>query len=172
MPTVLVNGSEGIGTCWSSYIPNYNPRDIIANIRHLLSGDAMDPMDPWYKWFKGTVEKTAAKEEGNSYTICGTIEEVNETTLRITELPIRRWTQDYKEFLESFSSSNKECKDPFIEVNLLKSLRIMLSTTMWIRFYLVSHDKIMLAASICDVNFSLFLCPTAMETEVPKVPAK
>ena len=130
MPTVLVNGSEGIGTCWSSYVPNYNPRDIIANIRCLLNGDAMEPMDPWYKWFKGTIEKTAAMEEGNSYTICGTIEEVNETTLRITELPICRWTQDYKEFLESISSSNKECKDTFIEVNLLKSLRIMLSTTM------------------------------------------
>ncbi|KAM3733934.1 hypothetical protein ACB098_11G175300 [Castanea mollissima] len=115
IPTVLVNGSEGIGTGWSSYVPNYNPRDIIANVRRLLNGDAMEPMDPWYKWFKGTIEKTAAKEGGNSYTICGTIEEVNETTLRITELPIRRWTQDYKEFLESVSSSNKECKDPFIE---------------------------------------------------------
>ena len=52
------------------------------------------------------------------------------TKLWITELTIRRWTQDYKEFLEFTSSSNKECKDPFIEVNLLKSLRIMLSTTM------------------------------------------
>ena len=27
--------------------------------------------------------------------------QVNETTLEITELPIRRWTQDYKEFLET-----------------------------------------------------------------------
>nr|POE91802.1 dna topoisomerase 2 [Quercus suber] len=115
IPMVLVNGSEGIGTGWSSYVPNYNPRDIIANIRCLLNGDTMDPMDPWYKWFKGTIEKTAAKEGGNSYTICGTIEEVNETTLRITKLPICRWTQDYKEFLECISSSNKECKDPFIE---------------------------------------------------------
>ncbi|KAK7826200.1 dna topoisomerase 2 [Quercus suber] len=75
IPMVLVNGSEGIGTGWSSYVPNYNPRDIIANIRCLLNGDTMDPMDPWYKWFKGTIEKTAAKEGGNSYTICGTIEE-------------------------------------------------------------------------------------------------
>ncbi|PPR98423.1 hypothetical protein GOBAR_AA22235 [Gossypium barbadense] len=31
IPMVLVNGSEGIGTGWSSYIPNYNPRDIVAN---------------------------------------------------------------------------------------------------------------------------------------------
>ncbi|KAK7826207.1 dna topoisomerase 2 [Quercus suber] len=75
IPTVLVNGSEGIGTGWSSYVPNYNPRDIIANVRRLLNGEAMEPMDPWYKWFKGTIEKTAAKEGGNSYTICGTIEE-------------------------------------------------------------------------------------------------
>ena len=28
------------------------------------------------------------------------------------------------------------------------------------------------SVSICEVNFSLFLCPTAIETEVPKVTAK
>nr|POE85727.1 dna topoisomerase 2 [Quercus suber] len=90
-------------------------RQSIEPTWRLLNGDAMEPMDPWYKWFKGTIEKTAAKEGGNSYTICGTIELVHDMTLRITELPICRWTQDYKEFLESISSSNKECKDPFIE---------------------------------------------------------
>lgn len=33
IPTVLVNGSEGIGTGWSSFIPNYNPKDIISNLK-------------------------------------------------------------------------------------------------------------------------------------------
>ncbi len=33
IPTVLVNGAEGIGTGWSTSIPNYNPRDIVANLR-------------------------------------------------------------------------------------------------------------------------------------------
>lgn len=33
IPTVLVNGSEGIGTGWSSFIPNFNPRDIIENLK-------------------------------------------------------------------------------------------------------------------------------------------
>ncbi|KAM1369168.1 hypothetical protein ACFX2F_039790 [Malus domestica] len=114
IPTVLVNGSEGIGTGWSSYIPNYNPRDIVANVRRLLDGDAMVPMDPWYRGFTGTIEKTV-KESGVSYTACGIIEEVSETSLRISELPIRRWTQDYKEFLESISEGNDKAKDPFIE---------------------------------------------------------
>ncbi|KAL9420945.1 hypothetical protein AB3S75_038503 [Citrus x aurantiifolia] len=106
IPTVLVNGSEGIGTGWSSYIPNYNPRDIVANVRRLLNGEMMEPMHPWYRGFRGTIEKTASKEAGVTYTVTGIIEEVNETTLRIKELPIRRWTQDYREFLESIIDQN------------------------------------------------------------------
>lgn len=121
IPTVLVNGSEGIGTGWSSYIPNYNTRDIVANVRRLLNGEAMVPMDPWYRGFSGTIEKTV-KESGVSYTVCGVIEEGNETTVRISELPIRRWTQDYKEFLESISQGNDKAKDPFIEVRSPKTL--------------------------------------------------
>jgi DNA topoisomerase-2 len=28
----LINGSEGIGTGWSSFIPNHNPRELVDNI--------------------------------------------------------------------------------------------------------------------------------------------
>ncbi|XP_039067407.1 DNA topoisomerase 2-like [Hibiscus syriacus] len=108
---VLVNGSEGIGTGWSFYIPNYNPRDMVANVRRLLNDEHMEPMHPWYRGFKGTIEQTASKEFGVTYTITGTIEEVNETTLKIKELTIRRSTQEYKEFLESIITSN----DSFIK---------------------------------------------------------
>lgn len=114
---VLVNGSEGIGTGWSSYVPNYNPLDIIANIRHMLNDEPVEPMQPWYKGFIGSIEKTATKEACCTYTVSGIIEEVDDTTLRITELPIRKWTQDYKEYLESVSAENDKSKDPFIEVH-------------------------------------------------------
>ncbi len=49
LPLVLLNGAEGIGTGWSTSIPNYNPRDVVANIRALLDGREMTPMQPWYK---------------------------------------------------------------------------------------------------------------------------
>jgi len=52
IPMVLVNGSEGIGTGWSTYIPNYNPRDIDANLRRLLNEESTVPMHPWYMGFK------------------------------------------------------------------------------------------------------------------------
>ncbi|KAL1223306.1 DNA topoisomerase 2 [Cardamine amara subsp. amara] len=99
IPTVLVNGSEGIGTGWSTFIPNYNPREIVANIRRLLNGESMVPMDPWYRGFKGTIEKAASKEGGCTYTATGLYEEVDDTCIRITELPVRKWTDDYKEFV-------------------------------------------------------------------------
>ncbi|XP_068651823.1 DNA topoisomerase 2-like [Aristolochia californica] len=111
IPTVLVNGSEGIGTGWSTYIPNYNPRDIVANVKRLLSGESMVPMHPWYKGFKGMIEKSTSKE---SYTISGIIEEVDETALRITELPIRRWTDEYDTFLKASVIGSDKTKDPFI----------------------------------------------------------
>ena len=52
IPLVLVNGSEGIGTGWSTFVPNYNPRDIVSNIHRLLDGEPVEPMDPWYKRFQ------------------------------------------------------------------------------------------------------------------------
>lgn len=49
IPTVLVNGAEGIGTGWSTKVPNYNPRDIIVNIQRLIRGEEQKPLIPWYR---------------------------------------------------------------------------------------------------------------------------
>jgi DNA topoisomerase-2 len=57
VPMVLVNGTEGIGTGFSSFVPPYNPEDITANIRRVLAGESMTPMTPWFRGFKGTVKK-------------------------------------------------------------------------------------------------------------------
>ncbi|KAM7530082.1 hypothetical protein LguiB_033492 [Lonicera macranthoides] len=115
IPMVLVNGCEGIGTGWSTNIPNYNPRDVIANVKRLLNDEAMVPMEPWYKGFKGTIEKTETDKGGTSYTISGIIEEVNKTTLRIRELPIKKQTQEYKEFLDSLIKRVGRIKDLVIK---------------------------------------------------------
>ncbi|KAL6911837.1 hypothetical protein ACP4OV_000642 [Aristida adscensionis] len=116
LPMVLVNGSEGIGTGWSTYIPNYNPRDIVANLRRLLNDESPEPMHPWYRGFKGSIEKTSIKTGGVTYTVTGIIEVVDNTRLRITELPIRRWTMEFKEFLGDLAPDDKnKDKIAFIE---------------------------------------------------------
>ena len=116
LPMVLVNGSEGIGTGWSSSIPNYSPVDVVANLRRLMGGEEQVPMTPWYNGFKGTIQLSAAKEGGQSFTITGKIEQTSDTVLQITELPIRKWTQDYKEFLEAQMVSTEKQREALIKV--------------------------------------------------------
>jgi DNA topoisomerase-2 len=60
--------------------------------------------------WQGSIEKTI-KATGVSYNITGIIEAVTETKLSITELPIRRWTGDYKDFLESMCPESGKEKD-------------------------------------------------------------
>lgn len=47
----LVNGAEGIGTGWSTFIPSHNPRDIVENVKRMLRGESYEGMHPWYKGF-------------------------------------------------------------------------------------------------------------------------
>ncbi|CAN8003376.1 unnamed protein product, partial [Ixodes hexagonus] len=93
LPMVLVNGAEGIGTGWSTKIPNYNPREILQNLRRMIAGDEPKPMKPWFKNFKGTVEQV----EEQRFVLSGEVALLSSTSFEITELPVRMWTQTYKE---------------------------------------------------------------------------
>ena len=53
LPMVLVNGAEGIGTGWSTSIPNYNPRHVAANLQRYLAGQPLEPMQPWCASYSG-----------------------------------------------------------------------------------------------------------------------
>lgn len=93
IPMVLINGAEGIGTGWSCKIPNFDVREVVNNIRRMLDEEEPLPMLPSYKNFKGTIEELAS----NQYVISGEVAILNSTTIEISELPIRTWTQTYKE---------------------------------------------------------------------------
>ena len=94
IPMVLVNGSEGIGTGFSCYVPPFNPRDIKDNIGRILDGKQVVPMRPWFKGFKGKVHK-----EDDTWMMEG-VWNWKGMNIVVTELPPGRWTQDYKEYLE------------------------------------------------------------------------
>ncbi|XP_075732386.1 DNA topoisomerase 2-alpha [Rhipicephalus microplus] len=93
LPMVLVNGAEGIGTGWSTKIPNHNPRDIVANLRRMISGDEPNILKPWFKNFRGSIDQV----EEQRFIVSGEVAVLNSTSIEITELPVRVWTQTYKE---------------------------------------------------------------------------
>jgi DNA topoisomerase-2 len=121
IPMILVNGSKGIGTGFSTDVIPHNPLQIIAYIRAMLTGvSAADRpvIEPYFKGFKGTIKNIASSATSGApaasaasgapaasaasakYLIKGTYEIVADRKVRITELPIGTWTDDYKEFLE------------------------------------------------------------------------
>ena len=111
IPMILVNGTQGIGTGFSTFVPCYNPKDLIKNVRKILNNKSPDILTPWYKGFTGTIKKEIIKDrngnikdnDGEKYKTFGIYENLDKTTMRITELPIGVWTDDYFKFLDSIT---------------------------------------------------------------------
>ncbi|VDD80575.1 unnamed protein product [Mesocestoides corti] len=93
IPMVLINGAEGIGTGWSTKVPNYDTAEVIANIRRMLDGVDPLPMLPSYRGYRGKIVEVGE----NRYILFGEIAVLDDQTVEITELPVRVWTQSYKE---------------------------------------------------------------------------
>ena len=106
VPMILVNGANGIGTGWSSTIPNYNPHEIVDNLKKRMETDTKDSMarmEPWFRSWTGTTEKMSA----DRYKFTGTITQTGDNEVQVTELPIRMWTQDFKNWLEEVIKGEK-----------------------------------------------------------------
>ena len=97
IPMVLVNGAEGIGTGFSTSVPRYDPEDLRANVERYLRSEPMKPMVPWYRGFTGAVTPDG---DSSSFKIRGRFVAVGDREIRIEELPVGTWTQQYKEWLE------------------------------------------------------------------------
>ena len=154
IPMALVNGCDGIGTGWSTSIPHYNPRDIIAAIRALLAGkgatasasasasaassDAsneanasngagLPPIHPWYRGWTG--ELTLDPRTKGYRMSCPWKYTSTPGQIEITELPLGVWTEDYKEFLEGLLVPSEKRKEPLIrdykELHFGESIRFV-----------------------------------------------
>ena len=105
LPLLLINGADGIGTGWSTAVPGYNPRDVLAAVRAALDGAPLPAMHPWFRGFTGTVtalppdETKASVGKGVVYAVDGVAEVLGDGRVLITELPAGTWTADYRETL-------------------------------------------------------------------------
>jgi DNA topoisomerase-2 len=112
LPMVLVNGSRGIGTGFSTDVVSYNPRQIVAYLKAAISEPGVDAappspdalaaacaIEPYFEGFRGAVLRC---EDPTKYIIKGVYEAVpgDADKIRITELPVGTWTEDYKALLE------------------------------------------------------------------------
>uniref|UniRef100_A0A6C0JPF6 DNA topoisomerase (ATP-hydrolyzing) n=1 Tax=viral metagenome TaxID=1070528 RepID=A0A6C0JPF6_9ZZZZ len=104
IPTVLINGSNGIATGFSSNVPMYDPLLIVENVKNMIENKPLITMFPWYRGFKGDYFI------GTQIIMTGRINIVksvkNIIFLEIIELPLKYSIQKYKEYLIEMVESN------------------------------------------------------------------
>jgi DNA topoisomerase-2 len=97
IPMILVNGSKGIGTGFSTDIMCYNPLQIIDYLNNkLLTIENDVEFVPYYEGFNGQISKIS----DDKFLIKGLYEKTSVDKIRVTELPVGYWTEDFKELIE------------------------------------------------------------------------
>lgn len=153
IPMVLVNGTEGIGTGWSTNIPCFNPRELVESLKCKLKGEEFKDIDPWFKGFSGEI----IKNPKGGYIINGRCEANDEDGLiDITELPIQKWTKDYKTFLEDLASSEKGEIEEIKEYHTNNRVHFNIKPTNYQNFVADLEKKLKLQSSIQITNMVLF----------------
>ena len=109
IPMQLVNGGKGIGTGFSTDIMNYNPLTLIDYVKDVLSDQKSTntALVPYYAGFKGQVLPLSYSK----YLIKGVYHILSDKQVRITELPIGTWTDDYKKFIEELIDTKPSAVD-------------------------------------------------------------
>lgn len=120
LPMILVNGTKGIGTGFSTDIPCFHPVQLIDYIQHkLVDKTYTRDFVPFYQGFQGTIEKDGDRRfitKGN-YTI-------DKQVITITELPIGVWNEDYILHLEKCMDILKDYKDQSTDKNVYFKLTL------------------------------------------------
>ncbi len=153
LPLVLINGCQGIGTGFSTNIPNYNPKDLRDNIIRYLKKETLQPIHPWYKGFTGTIEQATE----TSYKVRGVYEVRKKGEVIVTELPVGMWTQDYKGWLEDQIASPKSGKATVVNyenhsTECTVKFRILLTDDASV----IDHKMLNLESTINTSNMHLF----------------
>lgn len=107
VPLILINGTEGIGTGWSTKVANRRVEDVIDTVRRAIDKDAdkstdKDSLILYYQDFRGKIDRITENQfssTGIAHWCRQERKNSAQVTLEILELPVGIWTTKYKEKL-------------------------------------------------------------------------
>lgn len=110
IPMLLVNGSEGTGTGWSTSIPKHDPFQLIRCLRNMIAGTVPEVLMPFYRNFRGEVLACARA----LFVTIGRVAIIEREKIEISELPIGTYTMSYKENVLEHLRRGSETMKPVI----------------------------------------------------------
>ena len=108
VPLLVINGSIGIGTGFSTDIPPHDPEEVVGLLNDRLDGrrETLDniALRPWWLGFKGAIHQVS-----DGVWLTKGIYTLNDEKkcVTVTELPIGTWTHDYKAFLDEMCTNTE-----------------------------------------------------------------
>ena len=105
IPTVLINGSQGISVGFTSNVLNRDIKGIVDACIDILKGKEPRDVKPSLNEFTG--EFTRDPENHRRWLIRGKFQRVNTSTIRITELPPSLTYEKYEEILDDLCDKKK-----------------------------------------------------------------
>lgn len=106
VPMILVNGGKGIGTGFSTDILCYHVNHIIKYLKNkLYPSEGLEKINffPYYRDFQGTYERVDDKK----FITKGRYTKLTDKKVKVTELPVGFWTEDFKQHIESLMVVNE-----------------------------------------------------------------
>ena len=107
-----MNGTDGIGTGYSTQLPCYSVEDITNKIMSKLLGKTQnneEELVPFYRGFKGTITKDS--NNNTTYVSHGCYYTSNKDTLVITELPVGKGALSFKQYKEFILTKMTDYED-------------------------------------------------------------
>ena len=167
IPYILVNGSVGIGTGFSTTVLPHDVEDLVKYIKDKLDGKAPQKLIPKVRQYRGTIKETEPKKyisEGY-FSTCD-----DNNTVLVTELPYGMFVENYKNYLEKScydkSADKKTQRSQFIEYYNNYSTKIKVKFELFFtkaeyeKFKKKSHDDQMkilkLTSNMSETNMYLF----------------
>lgn len=115
IPMTLVNGVCGIANGFSTFIPQYNPLDIINCIEAKLTNGttSVASLTPWYRNHNGSIEiivEDTADQKVLAMQSYGCYEELKNNKVTVTELPVGTFGDSYRKKLTEWRENSTKVR--------------------------------------------------------------
>lgn len=147
LPMMLVNGAQGTGTGHACLIMLYHPEQVRDAVVKALDKKKLKAgaLVPYFKDFRGTVVRNP---ETGQVVVTGKLEVINSTLIKITELPVGTYLDQYKDhlikledagFIADFEDHSSDDAFEF-HVKVPRSTTQLDHDTLMQKFKLISRD--------------------------------